>query len=209
MSAAWVIFSGHWEYPWVCLQQQLGKLSTACVITVRKNTGLWDKIALGSTLVLCIHLLCDAGNIDWFLIYFSLCIQWASEAYFIGFPWGFSDMMNVWGLRVTFGSYGWWVLSVFAACLWFSTCKYSSYCAIEISVHRCVSSGLRPPHPTLSYCSLRLPCHHVMSDCPALHNLWCLFLFKIMCWILSRIFSLLCSISSLLDFQNWVHYGNL
>ena len=39
--------------------------------------------------------------------------------------------------------------------------------------------------------------------------LWCLFLFKIMCWILSGIFSLLCSISSLLYFQNWAHYGNL
>lgn len=157
------------SHPWVCLQQQLGKLSTACVITVRKNTGLWDKIALASTLALCIHLLCDAGSIEWFLIF--LIHIMGIRSLFRRVPGRVLGNDDVWGLRVTFGSYGWWALSVLAACLLLSTCKCSSCRPVQISVHRGVSSGLRPPHPTLSYCSLALPWITWCVNCPALHSL--------------------------------------
>ena len=47
----------------------LGTLATACVITLRKNIGLWDKTILGSILALFVHLRCDAGSVEGFLIF--------------------------------------------------------------------------------------------------------------------------------------------
>lgn len=47
----------------------LGTLATACVITLRKNIGLWDKTTLGSILTLLVHLRCDAGSVEGFLTF--------------------------------------------------------------------------------------------------------------------------------------------